>query len=192
MFSKKTQEHINRIGQKILDDPCRILIIAGSGSEKTISLFNLISQQPDIDKIYLYGKNLNKARYQILISKGESTGLKHFHDSKAFFEYLNDMDDIYKNIEEFNPNEKRKILIFFCDTNADMLSHKRCNPTGTELFKRGRKLNISLVFIKQSYFAVPKSFTLSSTHYFILKIPKKREIQQTTSHYSSDIDLKTL
>ena len=135
--------------------------------KKTISLFNLISQQPDIDKIYLYGKNLNKARYQIL------TGLKDFHDSKAFFEYLNDMDDIYKNIEEFNPNEKRKILIFFCDTNADMLSHKRCNPTGTELFKRGRKLNISLVFIKQSYFAVPKSFTLSSTHYFILKNSKK-------------------
>ena len=66
------------------------------------------------------------------------------------------MDDIYKNIEEYNPNKKRKILIAFDDTIADMLSNKKLNPIVTELFIRGRKLNISLVFITQSYFAVPK------------------------------------
>ena len=80
------------------------------------------------------------------------------------------MDDIYKNIEECNPNKKRKILIVFDDMIADMLSNKNLNPIVTELF---RKLNISLVFITQSYFAVPKNIRLDSTHYFIMKIPNK-------------------
>ena len=91
------------------DHPHRILLIGGSGLEKTNSLFNLISQQPDIDKIYLYAA----ARYQFLINKWESTVLKHFNDSKAFIEYSNDTDDIYKNIEQYNPNKNRKILIVF-------------------------------------------------------------------------------
>ena len=73
-----------------------------------------------------------------------------------FIEYSNDMDDIHKNIEEHNPNKKLKILITFDDMIADMLSNKKLNPIVTELFNRGRKLNISLVFISQSYFAVPK------------------------------------
>ena len=83
------------------------------------------------------------------------------------------MDDIYKNIEEYNPNKKRKILIAFDDTIADMLSNKKLNPIVTELFIRGRKLNISLVFITQSYFAVSKNIRLNSMHYFIMKIPNK-------------------
>ena len=92
----------------------------------------------------------------MLINKRESTGLKYLNDSKAFIEYSNDMDDIYKNIEEYNPNKKRKILIVFDDMIADMLSNKKLNPIVTELFIRGRKLNISLVFITQTYLAVPK------------------------------------
>ena len=108
----------------ILDDSYRILIIGGSGSGKTNSLFNLISQQPDIDKIYLYAKDSCEAKYQFLINKKESTGLKHFHDSKAFNEYSNYIDDIYKNIEGYNPNKKRKISIVFDDMIADMLSNK--------------------------------------------------------------------
>ena len=88
---------------------------------------------------------------------------------------LNDMHDIYKNIEEYNPNKKRQILIVFDDMIADMLSNKKFNPTVTELFIRGRKLNISLVFIMQSYFAVPKDIRLNSTHCFIMKISNKRE-----------------
>ena len=84
------------------------------------------------------------------------------------------MYDIYKNIEEQNPNEKRKILIIFDDMIADMLNNKKYNPVVTELFIRGRKLKISLVLITHSYFTVPKNIRLNSTHYFIMKIPKKQ------------------
>ena len=126
-----------------LHDPSyRILIIGGSGSGKANSLFNLTSQQPDIDKIYLYAKDPYEAKYHFLIIKRESTGLKHFSDSKAFIEYSNDMEDIYKNIEEYNPNKKRQILIAFDVMIADMLSNKKLNPIVTEVFIRGRKLNI--------------------------------------------------
>ena len=83
------------------------------------------------------------------------------------------MDDVYRNIEEYNPNQKCTILIVFDDTIADMCSNKKLNPMVTELFIRGGKLNISLVFITQSYFAVPKNIRLNSTHYFIMKIPNK-------------------
>ena len=103
----------------------------------------------------MYAKDPYGANYQLLNNKRESIGIKHFNDSKAFIEYSNDMDDIYKNIEEYNPNKKRKILIVFDDMIADMLSNKKLNPIVTELFIRGRKLNISLVFITQSYFALP-------------------------------------
>ena len=84
---------------------------------------------------------------------------------------------IYKNIEEYNPNQKRKILIVFDDMIPDMLSNKKLNPIVTELLIRGRKSNISLVFITQSYFAVQKNITLNSTHYFAMKILNKRELQ---------------
>ena len=87
------------------------------------------------------------------------------------------MDDIYKNVEDYNPNKKRKILIVLDDMIVDMRINKKLNPVVTELFIRGRKLNISLVFITKSYFAVPKSIKLNSTHYFIMKILNKRELQ---------------
>ena len=87
------------------------------------------------------------------------------------------MDDIYKKIEEYNPNKNRKILITFYDMIADMLTNKKLNPIITRLFIRGRKLNISLVFITQYYFVVPKNLRLNSTHSFILKNPNKWEIQ---------------
>ena len=119
-------------------------------------MLNLINNEPDIGKTYLYAKYLHEAKYQLLINRTESTGLKYLNDSKAFIEYSSDMDDIYKNIERFNPNRKRKILIVFDDMISDMLSNKKLNPIVTELFIRGRKLNISLVFITQSYFTDPK------------------------------------
>ena len=92
----------------------------------------------------------------MLINERENTGLNHLNDSKAFIEYSNDIDDICKNIKEYNPNGKQKILIIFDDIIADMLSNKILNPIVTHLFIRGRKLGISPVFIKQSYFDVPK------------------------------------
>ena len=73
---------------------------------------------------------------------------------------------------------------------VDIFSNKKINPIVTELFIRGRKLNLSLVFITQSYFAVPKNIRLNSTHYFIMKIPNKRELQQITFNHSSDIDFR--
>ena len=98
------------------------------------------------------------------------------------------MNDIYKNIEEYNPNKKRKILIVFDDMIADMLSNKKLNPIVTELFIRSKKLNISLVFITKSYFVLPKNIRLNPTHYFIMNIPSKRELQQIAFNHSSDID----
>ena len=100
------------------------------------------------------------------------------------------MYKIYKNIEEYNPSKKRKILIVFDNMIADMLSNDKGNPIVTELVIRDRKLNISLVFITQSYFAVPKNFRLSSTHYFIMKIINKTELQQIAFNHSSDIDFQ--
>ena len=84
-------------------------------------MLNLINHEPDIDKIYLYNKDQYEAKYQLLISKKESTSIKYFNNFKAFIEYSNDMDDIYKNIEEYDSNKKRKLLIVF-DMIADMFS----------------------------------------------------------------------
>ena len=100
------------------------------------------------------------------------------------------MDDIYKNIEEYNLNKKRKILIFFDDMIDDMLSNKKINPIVIELFIRARKLSICLVFITQSYFVVPKNVKLNSTRYFVMKIPNKWKLQQSVFNHSSDIDFK--
>ena len=130
------------------------------------------------------------AKYQLLITKRESTKLKYLNDSKAFIEFSNDMDDIYKNIEEYNPNKKRTILIVFHDMITDMLSYKKINSIVTELFIRGRKLNISLAFIPQSYFNFPKDIRLNSKHYFVMKIPDKRELRQVAFNHSSDIDFQ--
>ena len=91
----------------------------------------------------------------MLINKRESKCLNYLNDLKAFIEDSNDMDDTYKNIKEYNPHKKRKILIAFNDMIADMLSNEKLNPIVTELFIRGRKLNISLVFISV-LFCYPK------------------------------------
>ena len=104
-------------------------------------------------------------------------------------EYSNDTQDVYKNIEDYDPIKKRKILIVFDDMIPDMINNNNLNPIVTELFVRRRKLNISIVFITQSYFKVPKDVRLNSTHFFIMKISNKRELQQTALNHSSDIDL---
>ena len=111
------------------------------------ALLNLINNQPDIDKIYLYAKNPYEKKYQYLINKREEVGLDHFDDPKTFIEYSNDMQDVYKNIEDYNPGKESKILIVFDDMIADMINNKKLNPIVTELFIRDRKLNISIAFI---------------------------------------------
>ena len=151
---------------------------------------NLINNQPDSDKIYLYAKDPYEAKYQYLIHKHEKVGLEPFNDPRTFIEYSNDMQDVYNNIEDYNPGKKRKILIVFDDMIADMINNKKLNPVVIELFIRGRKPNISIVFITQSYLNVPKDVRLNSTHFFIIKIPNKRELQQIALNHSSDIDSK--
>ena len=100
------------------------------------------------------------------------------------------MQDVYKSIEDYNPIKKRKVLIIFDDMIADVIINNKLNPIVTEVFIRGRKLNISIFFIMQSYFKVPKDVRLNSTHFFIMKIPNERELQQIVLNHSSDIDFK--
>ena len=192
-FDDSPNENIVEHNSKWLDipdHPYRILIIGGSGLGKTNVLLYLLNNQPDIDKIYLYAKDPYEKKYQYLINKREKVGLNHFNDPKAFIEYSNDMQDVYKNIEDYNLIKKRKVLIIFDDMIADMINNNKLNPIVTEVFIRGRKLNISIVFIAQSYFKVPKDVRLNSTHFFIMKIPIKRELQQIALNHSSDIDFK--
>ena len=123
------------------------MIIGGSGSGKTNLLLNLIENQPGIDKKYLYAKDPYEAKYQYLINERERVGINHFNDSKDFIEYSNDMHDVDKNIDNYNPDKEKKILIVFDDMIADMIHNKKLNSIVTELLVRGRQLNIYLVFI---------------------------------------------
>ena len=177
-FNENRAEH-NKNWPCIPDKPYRLLIVSGSGSGKTNVLLNLIENQPDIDKIYLYAKDPYEAKYQYLLSKRESVGINHCNDPKAFIEHSNDMYDVYKNIIYCNLDKENKILIVFDDMIADMINKKKLNSVVTDLFIRGRKLSISLVFITQSYFKVLKDVRLNTTQFFIAKVPNKRQLQQT-------------
>ena len=139
---------------------------------------NLIENQPDIDKLYLYAKDPSEAKHQYLVNKRGGVGINHFNDPKAFIDYSNDMHDVYKNIDEYNPSKENKILIVFDDMIADMIHNKKINSIVTKLFIRGRKLNISLVFITQSYLKVPKDVRLNTSHFFIAKIPDKKNFNK--------------
>ena len=99
------------------------------------------------------------------------------------------MNDVYKNIDNYNPN-RRKILIVFDDMIADIMTNKKFQSIIKELFIRCRKLNVSLVFITQSYFSVPKDVRLNLTHYLITKINNKKELQSIAINHSADIDYK--
>ena len=110
----------------------------------------------------------------IWLKKCKDVGIKHVNNSNAFIECSNTMDDVYENIHDYNPNRRRKILIAFDDMIADIMTSKKFQAIIKELFIRCRKLNISLVFITQSYFSVPKDVRLSSAHYLIMKINNKR------------------
>ena len=100
------------------------------------------------------------------------------------------MQDVNKNTDGYNVDKERTVLIVFDDMIADMINNKKLNSVITELFARGRKLDICLVFITQSYFNVAKDVRLSSTHFLIMKIPNKRELQQIALNYSLGIDSK--
>ena len=136
-YANENKTKRNKNWPYIPHHPCRILIIGGSGSGKTKLLLNLIENQPDFDKIYLYAKDPYESKYQYLINKREGVGINHFNDPKAFTDYSNDMNDVYKNISDYNPDKENKILIFFGDIIADMIHNKKLNSIVTELFVRG-------------------------------------------------------
>ena len=158
----------------IPDHPHRILIIGGSGSGKTNALLNLIENQPDIAKMYLYAKDPYEAKYKYLIKTCENVGIDHHNNARTYIEYSNDMYNVCKNINYYNPDKENKILIVFDDMIADMSHKKKLDSIVTELFIRGRKFNISLAFITQSYFKVPKDVGLNTTYFFYLTNSKQK------------------
>ena len=170
--------------------PFRMLIIGPSGSGKTNTLLHLINNLHPIDKIYLYAKDLSEPKYEFLINKREQAGIKNLNDPHSFTEYSNDMDDVLDYINNYNKNRDKKVLIVFDDMIADIMSSKKFKAIIKELFIRCRKLNISIVFITQSYFRTPKDARLNSTHYVIMKIQIRKELQNIAQENSGDIDFK--
>ena len=138
-----------------------------------------------IDKRYLYAKDLSKPKYQFLIKKGEDAGIKHLNDSNTFIECSNTMDDVYVIL--MIATQKNKNVVFD-DMIPDIMTNEKFQAIIEELFIRCRKLNTLLVFIAQSYFAVPKDVRLYSTHYLIMKTENKRESHSIGINYSADID----
>ena len=122
--NEKNKEH-NEKWPFILDHPYKISIIGGSVSEETNALLDLISQQDDIDKMYLYAKDLSETKDELLIKKREDAGIKHFKDPNAFIECSNTMDNVYEMIDDYNQNRKRKILIVFDDMITDIMKNKK-------------------------------------------------------------------
>ena len=125
-----------------------------------------------------------------MIRKREIAGTKHLNDLKAFIDCSNTIDDVYDGNDEYNPTRKGKIFIVFDDMIADIVSNKKFQILAKELFIGCRKLNISLVFITHSLFSVPKDVKLNSTHYLIMKISNKGELQNIAINHSADIDFK--
>ena len=112
----------------------------------------------------------------MLINGKGKVGIKNFKNPKAFIDYSRKVDDVYENLEGYNPTKKRRVLIVFDDMIAIIESNKKLGPIVTELFLRGKNLNISLVFISQSYLKVPRTIRLNGTHDFIMKIPNESEL----------------
>ena len=122
----------------IPDQNYRIIIIGGSGSGKTNALINLINEQKDIDKIYLQVRDVSEPKYEYLIKNREDAGIKNLNNRNAFTECSNTMNDVYENIDDYNPSRKRKVLIVFVDMIADIMTNKKFQAIVKELFIRCR------------------------------------------------------
>ena len=147
------------------------MIIGPSGSEKNNYLLNSVQKDNNIiDKMFLYAKDLEEPKYQFLTEKREKSGLKNLKDQNAFIQYSDTIDDIYDEINDYNKNRKRKVLIVFDDIISHVMSNKKAQQVFKELFIRCINLNISLRFLTQSYFSVPKDVRLNCTHYVIFKL----------------------
>ena len=173
------------------DWPYRKLVIGPSESGKTNYLLNWIQRDNNIiDKIYLHTKDLEEPKYKLLIDKREKAGINFNNDPNAFIEYFNCMDDILSDIEDYNKKRKRKVLVIFDDMISHVMSDKKAQQILKDLFIKCRKLNISLCFLTQSYFSVPKDVRLNCTHYILFKLNNRRELQNIAIDHSTDIDYK--
>ena len=169
--------------------PFRMLIIGPSVSSKTHTLLHLINNLYPIDKIYLYAKDINEPNYEYLINKREQAEIKNLNDPHAFIEYSDDMDDVLDDVNNYNKNRDKKALIVF-DMIADIEYNKKFIRIIKELFYRARKINVSIVFIVQSYFRALKDARLNSTHYVLMKIGNKKELKRIAEEKSSHLDYK--
>ena len=167
-----------------------MLIIGPSGSGKTNTLLHLINNFHPIDKIYLYAKDTDEKKYQYLINKREQAGIKNLNDPHAFIEYSSDMNDVLEDINNYNKNRDKKVLIIFDDMIADIMRSEKFKAIVKELFIRCRKLNISIVFIIQSYFRTPKDARFNSTHYILMKKGNKKERKSIAEENSGHLDFK--
>ena len=166
--------------------PFRMLIIGPSGSGKTNTLLHLINNLHPIDKIYLYAKDIHEPKYEYLINKREQAGIKNLSHPQAFIEYSDDMN----NINNYNKNRDKKVLIVFDDMIADIECNKNFKRIIKELFYRAHKINVSVVFITQSYFKALKDARLNSTHYILMKIGNKKELKRIAEEKSGHLDYK--
>ena len=170
--------------------PFRMLIIGPSGSGKTNTLLHLINNLHPIDKVYLYAKDLHEPKHKYLINKRETAGIKNLNDPKAFIEYSNDMDDVLDDINNYNKNRDKKVLIVFDAMIADIEYNKNFKRIIKELFYRARKINVSIVFITQSYFRALKDARLNSAHYILMKIGNKKELKSRAKEKSGNLVYK--
>ena len=138
------------------DWPFRMLIIGPSGSGKINTLLHLTNNLHPIDKIYLYAKDIHEPKYEYLINRREQAGIKNLDDPKAFIEYSDDMNDALDDINNYNKDRDKKVLIVFDDMIADIEYNKNFKRIIKELFYRASKINISIIFITQSYFRALK------------------------------------
>ena len=136
IIAENTQGY-NQHWLQIPDHPCRIPIIEGSGTGQRITVSHLINTQRDIDKIYLYSKDLYESKYQLLIKERQEVGQEHFKDPKAFTEYVKDMKDVYKSFKGYNLRKKRKMLGVFDVMIFDIISNKNFHLIVTNLFRVG-------------------------------------------------------
>ena len=167
-----------------------MLIIGPSGSGKTNTLLHLINNLHPIDKIYLYAKDIHEPKYEYLINKREQAGIKNLNDPHPFIEYSDDMNDVLDDINNYNKNRDKKVLIVFDDMTADIEYNKNFKRIIKELFYITRKINVSIVFITQSYFRALKDARLNSTHYILMKIGNKKELKRIAEEKSGHLDYK--
>ena len=170
--------------------PFRMLIIGPLGSGKTKTLLHLINNLHPIDKIYLYAKDIHEPKYEYLINKREQAGIKNLNDPHAFIEYSDDTNDVLDDINDYNKNRDKKVLIVFDDMIADIEYNKNFKRIIKELFYRARKTNVSIVFITQSYFRALKDARLNSTHYILMRIGNKKELKTIPEEKSGHLDYK--